>query len=173
MLQKITIFSDGAFFFCAGLGNKNEKFVEGQIYSNVELEKIFDYDVSIAIQDAKSLCKDLDINDEAVSIITHMCFQLGKPKTAKFKKMFEALRNKDYIEAGLQMEDSLWAKKHTPARASRLAEQMKKLIRKHRKRLTTAEEIKEIHDNRKKYQEEDLRAKMQRISNKLKEDGRL
>jgi hypothetical protein len=46
-------------------------------------------------------------------------------------------------------------------------------LRKFRKRLTTPEEIKEIHDNRKKYQEEDLRAKMQRISNKLKEDGRL
>jgi len=125
------VYKDHLGFATIGYGHlikKNENFVEGQIYSNKELEKIFDYDVSIAIQDAKSLCKDLDINDEAVSIITHMCFQLGKPKTAKFKKMFEALRNKDYIEAGLQMEDSLWAKKHTPARASRLAEQMKKLI---------------------------------------------
>ena len=42
-----------------------------------------------------------------------------------------------------------------------------------RKRLTTPEEIKEIHDNRKKYKEEDLRAKMQRISDQLKEEGRL
>ena len=42
-----------------------------------------------------------------------------------------------------------------------------------RKRLTTPEEIKEIHDNRKKYREEDLRAKMQRISDQLKEEGRL
>ena len=42
-----------------------------------------------------------------------------------------------------------------------------------RKRLTTTEEIKEIHDNRKKYKEEDLREKMQRISDQLREDGRL
>ena len=42
-----------------------------------------------------------------------------------------------------------------------------------RKRLTTPEEIKEIHDNRKKYREEDLRAKMQRISNQLREQGKL
>ena len=41
-----------------------------------------------------------------------------------------------------------------------------------RKRLTTADEIKEIHDNRKKYKEEDLRAKMQRISDELEKDGR-
>jgi hypothetical protein len=46
-------------------------------------------------------------------------------------------------------------------------------LRKHRKRLTTAEEIKEIHDNRKKYREEDLKAKMQRISNQLRECGKL
>ncbi len=74
------------------------------------------------------LCKDLDIVDEAKEIIIHMCFQLGKPKTAKFKKMFEALRNKEYTTAGFEMEDSLWAKQHTPARAMRLSEKMKKLI---------------------------------------------
>ena len=46
-------------------------------------------------------------------------------------------------------------------------------LRKFRKRLTTPEEIKEIHDNRKKYREEDLRAKMQRISDQLRECGKL
>ena len=46
-------------------------------------------------------------------------------------------------------------------------------LRKFRKRITTPEEIKEIHDNRKKYKEEDLRAKMQRISDQLRECGKL
>tara|TARA_B100001939_G_C16798570_1_gene554610 strand:- start:115 stop:255 length:141 start_codon:yes stop_codon:yes gene_type:complete len=46
-------------------------------------------------------------------------------------------------------------------------------LRKFRKRLTTADEIKEIHENRKKYKEEDLRAKMQRISDQLRECGKL
>ncbi len=73
------------------------------------------------------LCKDLDIKEEAILIVAHMCFQLGRTKTAKFKKMFEALAKKDYITAGFEMEDSLWAKKHTPARAMRLSEQMKRL----------------------------------------------
>jgi len=45
-------------------------------------------------------------------------------------------------------------------------------LRKHRKRITTPEEIQEIHDNRKKYKEEDLREKMQRISDELEKDGR-
>jgi len=46
-------------------------------------------------------------------------------------------------------------------------------MRKMRKRLTTADEIKEIHDNRKKYKEEDLRSKMERISKQLRECGKL
>ena len=46
-------------------------------------------------------------------------------------------------------------------------------LRKFRKRITTQEEIQEIHDNRKKYKEEDLRTKMERISKILKEDGRI
>ena len=46
-------------------------------------------------------------------------------------------------------------------------------LRKFRKRLTTPEEIKEIHDNRKKYKDEDLRERMQRISDELREQGKL
>ena len=57
-----------------------------------------------------------------------MAFQLGRTKLAKFKKMFAHLKNKRYDLASEEMLDSLWAKQHTPARANRLAEQMKKLI---------------------------------------------
>ena len=96
-----TVYKDHLGFKTIGYGHlvkPNEKFVEGKVYSDKELEKIFDYDVNIAINDAKKLCEGLDINEQAVEIIAHMCFQLGRTKTAKFKK-----------------------------RASRLAEQMKKL----------------------------------------------
>ena len=46
-------------------------------------------------------------------------------------------------------------------------------LRKFRKRITTQEEIQEIHQNRKKYKEEDLTQKMERISKQQKEDGRI
>ena len=125
-----TVYKDHLGFKTIGYGHlvkPSDNFKEGVKYDQKELEKVFDYDVAICVQDAKSLCEGLDIHQDAVEIIAHMCFQLGKPKTAKFKKMFEALRNKDYTTAGFEMEDSLWAKKHTPARAHRLSEQMKKL----------------------------------------------
>ena len=125
------VYLDSRGFKTIGIGHlvkSYDNFVQGKKYPRKVIEKIFNYDVKICTQDAYNLCKDLDIKEEAVLIIAHMCFQLGRTKTAKFVKMFEALKNKDYITAGFEMEDSLWAKKHTPARASRLSEQMKKLI---------------------------------------------
>ena len=105
-----------------------DKFKEGVVYDNKELEKVFEYDFQIAYQDGMDLTKDLDISDEAKEIVIHMCFQMGKPKVSKFKKMFEALRNKRYDIASTEMLDSLWHKQHTPARAERLANRMRKLI---------------------------------------------
>ena len=125
------VYLDSRGFKTIGIGHlvkSYDNFVQGKKYPRKVIEKIFNYDVKICTQDAYNLCKNLDIKEEAVLIIAHMCFQLGRTKTAKFVKMFEALKNKDYITAGFEMEDSLWAKKHTPARAMRLSEQMKKLI---------------------------------------------
>ena len=123
-----TIYKDHLGFATIGYGHlvrPSDNFKEGVKYDRKRLLKVFDYDFQISYQDSMDLCKDLDIHDEAKEIIIHMCFQLGKPKTTKFKKMFEALRNKDYIEAGLQMESSLCAKQ-TPNRVMRLSENMKK-----------------------------------------------
>ena len=124
-----TVYKDHLGFATIGYGHlvkPSDNFKDGVRYDHKKLNKVFDYDFQISYQDSMDLCKDLDIVDEAKEIIIHMCFQLGKPKTTKFKKMFEALRNKDYIEAGLQMESSLWYKQ-TPNRVMRLSEKMKKL----------------------------------------------
>jgi lysozyme len=125
-----TMYRDHLGFATIGYGHlvlPSDKFKEGVKYSNKELEKVFDYDFQIAYQDAVDLCKNLDVSYECVEIIIHMCFQLGKPKVMKFKKMWAALEQKDFVTAGFEMEDSLWCKKHTPARAMRLSEKMKKL----------------------------------------------
>ena len=104
-----------------------DNFKEGKIYDQKELEKVFEYDFQIAHQDGLKLTEGLDLNEEAVEIIIYMCFQMGRTKVSKFKKMFKYLKEKDYVNAGFEMEDSVWAKKHTPARAMRLSERMKKL----------------------------------------------
>ena len=125
-----SMYRDHLGFSTIGYGHlvkPSDKFKEGVKYDHKHLLKVFDYDFQIALQDAKDLSQDLDINDSAVEILVHMCYQLGKPKVMKFKKMFHYLKQKDYVNAGFEMEDSLWCKKHTPARALRLSEKMKKL----------------------------------------------
>jgi len=41
-------------------------------------------------------------------------------------------------------------------------------LRKHKKRITTPEELEEIYSNRKKYKEEDLKEKMAKLSKEQK-----
>jgi len=125
-----TMYRDHLGFATIGYGHlvlPRDKFKEGVKYSHKELLKILDYDFAIAKQDMESLTKDLDIVDGAKEILIHMLFQLGKPKVMKFQRFFENLKKKDYIGASNEMLDSLWAKKHTPARAERLARKMREL----------------------------------------------
>ena len=125
-----TMYRDHLGFATIGYGHlvlPRDKFKEGIKYSHKELEKVFEYDFQIAKQDMESLTKDLDIVDGAKEILIHMLFQLGMPKVMKFRLMFENLRKKDYVGASNEMLDSLWAKKHTPARAERLARKMREL----------------------------------------------
>ena len=58
---------------------------------------------------------------EVLHVLTCMVFQLGYRGTARFKKMLSALRRHDYGVAGAEMLDSKWAKRDSPARASRLS----------------------------------------------------
>ena len=59
-----------------------DNFKEGKIYDQKELEKVFEYDFQIAHQDGLKLTEGLDLNEEAVEIIIHMCFQMGRTKFA-------------------------------------------------------------------------------------------
>jgi len=51
-----------------------------------------------------------------------MCFQLGY-RVAKFKKMWEALKQKDYVTASKEMINSRWFQQ-TPLRCKKLAGKM-------------------------------------------------
>jgi lysozyme len=53
-----------------------------------------------------------------------MMFNMGRPRLSQFKKMIQAIRDGDWIEAGNQMQDSRWYKQVTN-RADRLISRMK------------------------------------------------
>ena len=102
----------------------SDNFVEGTTYSKEMLEKVFDNDFKIAHDSANELLTDIEHNDIIKGVIIEMCFQLGKPRVMKFKKMWEALKNKDVETASKEMIQSNWHKQ-TTKRCESLANVMK------------------------------------------------
>lgn len=111
-----TVYSDSLGFATIGYGHlvlPTDNFVEGVAYPKEHLEKIFDKDFDIALNSGESLLSGIEHNDTLKGIIVEMCFQLGKPRVLKFKKMWEAIRQKDYLKASEEMIDSNWHKQTT------------------------------------------------------------
>ena len=102
------------------LVTSDDNFTSGVTYPEELLEQVFEKDFAKAKEGADELCKDLSINYIARGVIIEMCFQLGKTGVSKFKKMFEALQQQDYITASEEMLASKWSEQ-TPQRAKSLS----------------------------------------------------
>ena len=82
-------------------------------------------------KDIANICKDLDRNipfwkeldEERQRVVANMGFNLGINRLMQFEKFLNALENKDYEEAAVQMMDSRWAKQVGP-RSERLYKRM-------------------------------------------------
>ena len=93
-------------------------------------ECIVKKDLQEAIRGAKELMEEhdcADIDERAEEIIIEMVFQLGRTGVKKFRNMWKALAEHNYIGASFEMLDSKWAKQ-TPNRAKDMADQMKACV---------------------------------------------
>ena len=97
----------------------------GTEVSEDRVNELFAKDIQVTIDECKVLYEYFDdLPEEAQRIIANMMFNLGRPRLTKFRKMYEAVMDANWIEAAIQMEDSLWAKQ-VPKRAERLCERMR------------------------------------------------
>ena len=62
-----------------------------------------------------------DLPPEVQGVILEMTFQMGTSGMLQFRKMVEAMKDKDWKRASLEMKDSKWYRQ-TPNRCERLAE---------------------------------------------------
>ena len=84
----------------------------------------FNLDIAVTIEDCKILYDDFDdLPEECQHIIANMMFNMGRPRLSRFHKMKKAVDNGDWVEASVQMKDSLWARQ-VPNRADRLVKRM-------------------------------------------------
>lgn len=126
-----TIYKDSLGFATIGYGHlvtPEDHYKPDIKYPRKELDAQFEADFQTAKNNADILILHdngiTDIHDQAKCVIIEMVFQLGIGGVSKFKKMWEALKKKDYGEASFQMMDSRWANQ-TPLRAKTLAETMR------------------------------------------------
>lgn len=105
---------------------EEDDFVEGVEYDKAELDELFDKDFNIAVQGADKIINenDLVLPDIAYEVLVEMCFQLGGPRTSKFKKMITALKEHKFQNAADEMIDSRWHQQ-TPERCKELAKLMR------------------------------------------------
>ena len=97
----------------------------GTPVSEERVNDLFDKDIQVTIDECKVLYDNFDdLPEEAQLIIANMMFNMGRPRLSQFKKMYEAVMDANWIEAAIQMEDSLWAKQ-VPNRAERLCNRMR------------------------------------------------
>ena len=103
-----------------------ENYLEvGAEVSKDRVDECFVDDIEKVIEDCTILYDDFYVFPEEVQlIIANMMFNLGRTRLSKFVKMREAIMDGNWIEAGIQMEDSKWAKQ-VPNRAERLCERMR------------------------------------------------
>ena len=98
-------------------------------YEEKFLMTILEHDLSTAIKGANDLMAEhgcADIDEKAEEILIEMVFQLGMTGVSKFRNMWKALAEKNYIGASYEMLDSRWAKQ-TPNRAKAMAKTMKEI----------------------------------------------
>ena len=98
-------------------------------YEEKFLMTILEHDLQTAIKGAKELMEDhgcADINEKAEELLIEMVFQLGMTGVSKFKNMWKALAELNYVGASYEMLDSRWAKQ-TPNRAKAMAKTRKEI----------------------------------------------
>jgi len=98
-------------------------------YEEKFLMTILEHDLQTAIKGAKELMEDhgcADIDEQAEEILIEMVFQLGKNGVSKFRNMWKALAELNYVGASYEMLDSRWSKQ-TPNRAKSMAKTMKEI----------------------------------------------
>ena len=98
-------------------------------YEEKFLMTILEHDLQTAIKGAKELMAEhgcMDMDEVAEEIIIEMIFQLGKRGVSKFKNMWKALSELNYVGSSFEMLDSKWAKQ-TTNRANGMADTMKSI----------------------------------------------
>ena len=99
----------------------------GTEVSEDRVNELFAKDIEVTIDECKLLYNNFDdMPEELQHILANMMFNMGRPRLSRFHKMKNAVDEKNYSEAAVQMKDSRWYNQVTK-RAERLIDRMENL----------------------------------------------
>jgi len=93
------------------------------------VDEVFEFDLDLHIGECIALYGSTAWNnfpDELQEILVNMCFNLGRTRLGKFKKMTAAMEKKDWKTAAVEGRDSVWYKQ-VGNRAERLMTRMENI----------------------------------------------
>ena len=123
-------------------GGYGHKILEGEKppkegYTKAYWEGVFEKDFEIALNGARSIIPEANLDPKAFGILVEMVYQMGTTNVKGFKKAVGYLKNKEYSKAADQLLYNYndkgdivgWANWHqqTPERANEAAETLSKL----------------------------------------------
>lgn len=117
---KFWTYKDSLGFSTIGYGHlvlKGEDFTQG--LTDVEADKLLDFDIAISLSDVLSLGLNLPKQSKWNDFMVLMVFQLGLTKTRQFKKFLAALKAGNYATAIIEVKDSNWYRQ-TPNRVDQM-----------------------------------------------------
>lgn len=119
-----TLYLDTEGFLTGGYGHL---FKEGGKLSQLICDILFEEDFKEARLTAEKLMNEYGIPHPTLTrkvVLIDMAFNLGYHRLRKFRKMWQALKLKDYASAADEMLDSKWARQ-VKSRADELADLMR------------------------------------------------
>ena len=102
------IYNDSLSIATFGYGHMvlpTDDLVKDKHYPIEVAEEYFDKDFGNAVSAAEKLIGNINLNHIQTCCIIQMCYQLGGPRTSKFKKMWQALEAVSYTHLTLPTTD--------------------------------------------------------------------
>ena len=121
-----TIYKDSLGKATIGYGHlitADDEYQEGHTYSTHLLEAQFNVDFDGSFMEAQELMEGYNLPPQAQEVIVEMVFQLGANGVSRFKNMWAALKEHDFVDAADEMLDSRWFTQ-TPERCEELSDRM-------------------------------------------------
>ena len=86
-------------------------------------DQLLGYDIAGALADCERFDWFFDLDDVRKRVIINMVFNIGAGGVSRFRRMIEAIEQKNWAKASEEMQDSMWYRQ-VGARAERLCEMM-------------------------------------------------